>query len=82
MSELVTRPAELRDRFEKPEGYVGYGLCDPLGQKVGSVEQLFVNPRGEPEYIRVRMGLLGLRSILLPVESVAVDEKRRVLFLK
>jgi hypothetical protein len=53
LSELVTRPAELRDRFEKPEGYVGYGLCDPLGQKVGSVEQLFVNPRGEPEYIRV-----------------------------
>ncbi len=82
MSESVTHAAELRDRFEKPEGYAGYGLCDPLGQKVGGVEKLFVNPRGEPEYIRVRMGPLGLRSVLLPVESVAVDEKRRVLFLK
>ena len=82
MSELVTHPAELRDRFEKPEGYVGYRLCDPLGQKVGGVEELFVNARGEPEYIRVRMGLLGLKSVLLPVESVAVGEERRVLFLK
>ncbi len=39
MSELVTHPAELRYRFEKPEGYVGYGLCDPLGQKVGAFQQ-------------------------------------------
>ena len=82
MSESVKQPAELGDRFEKPEGYAGYRLYDPLGQKVGGVEDLFVNPRGEPEYIRVRIGLLGLRSVLLPVESVAVDEERRVLFLK
>ncbi len=82
MSESVTGPAELRDRFEKPEGYAGFGLCDPLGQKVGSVKQLFVNPRGEPEYIRVRIGLLGLRSILLSVESVTIDQERQALFLK
>ncbi len=82
MSESITHAAELKDRFEEPEEYAGYELCDPLGQKVGSVEKLFVNSRGEPEYIRVRMGLLGLRSVLLPVENVAVDEKRRVLLLK
>jgi hypothetical protein len=82
LSESVTHTVELKDRFEEPEEYSGYELCDPLGQKVGSVEKLFVNLRGEPEYIRVKVGLLGLRSVLLPVESVAVDEKRRVLILE
>ena len=82
MSQSVTQPTELRDRFERPEECAGYWVCDPLGQKVGSVEELFVNGRGEPEYIRVRVGLFGLKSILLPVEGVAVQEERRALLLR
>lgn len=82
LSQLVTQAAKLRDRFARPEEYVGYRVRDPLGQKVGSVERLFVNDRGEPEYIRVKIGLFGLKSVLLPVEGVAVEEERRVLLLK
>ena len=82
MSSSVTRAAELREWFERPEEYVGYALCDPLGKKVGSVEKIFVNGGGEPEYVRVKVGLLGLRSVLLPVEHVAVEEERRALLLK
>lgn len=68
--------------FEEPEKYAGYGVHDPLGQKIGCVRKLFVNAEGEPEYVRVGLGLLGLRSVLIPVESALADEERRRLTLQ
>lgn len=64
-----------------PEECVGYVVLDPLGQKVGSVEEVFVNGNGEPQYIRVTMGWFRRKSVLLPVQFVAVDEERRTLTL-
>jgi hypothetical protein len=69
-------------RFVAPEEYVGFALCDPLEKRIGKVKKLFVNTSGEPEYISVQMGLFGLKSILLPVQNVAVDEQRRTLVLQ
>ncbi len=60
----VMYATEPRERFERPDEYVSYAVCDPLGKKVGSVERLFMNGGGEPEYIRIKMGLLGLKSVL------------------
>ena len=61
----------------------GYVLHDPVGQTIGKVETVFSNGTGEPEYIRVRIGgLFERRSILLPVETVAVNEERRTLVLR
>jgi hypothetical protein len=71
----------LGDRLQAPAEYVGYGVRDPLGQKIGTVDELFVNAYDEPEYVKVRMGFLGLKSVLLPVEIVAVDKQRRTLVL-
>jgi hypothetical protein len=31
----------------------GYAVYDPLGQKIGSTEKVFVNWNQEPEYVRV-----------------------------
>ena len=62
--------------------YVGYTVCDPRGQKIGRAEELFLNGSGEPEYIRVKMGLFGLKTVLIPVQSVAVDEERHALVLQ
>ncbi len=67
---------------EAPEGCVGYGVYDPSGQKIGSVEKVFVNGDRELEYVRVRMGLFGLKSVLIPVRFVEIDEGRRRLVLK
>ncbi|MCA1717272.1 MAG: hypothetical protein LC781_10720 [Actinobacteria bacterium] len=67
---------------EAPEGCVGYGVYDPLGQKIGSVEKVFVNGYREPEYVRVRMGFFGLKSVLIPVGFVEIDEGRCSLVLK
>jgi hypothetical protein len=65
-----------------PEEYVGYRVCDPRGQKIGRAEKVFLNGSGEPEYIRVKMGLLGIKTILIPVQAAAVDEERRALVLQ
>ena len=73
---------EFGHRFESPNEYVGYELRDPLGKKIGRVRELFLNDDDVPEYIRVKMGFLGLRSVLIPVETVAVNEERRFLVLR
>lgn len=65
-----------------PGGGVGYAVHDPRGRRIGSVRALFLNERGEPEYVDLKVGLLGLRTALIPVQGVAVDEKRRILVLQ
>ena len=60
----------------------GYAVYDPLGQKFGSAERVFVNWNEEPEYVRVRIGLFRRKSVLIPVQVAEVDAERRVLVLK
>ena len=72
---------QLRDRFEEPEKYIGYRVCDPEGRKLGSVKELFTNAYDEPEYVKVWVGFFKLRSVLIPVGFVAADEKRKTLTL-
>jgi hypothetical protein len=60
----------------------GYSVYDPVGQKIGIVERVFANPDGEPVYIRVRIGFFGMRAVLIPVQVVETDEKRKTLVLK
>ena len=75
------RRSSYRDG-EMPEAYVGYKVHDPEGRKIGSVKELFANAYGEPEYLRVRMGFFGLKSFLIPVSFITVDEERRTLTLQ
>lgn len=82
MRPVATRWEECNHHFEVPEDYVGYRLCDPLDQRIGTVERLFLNGDGEAEYIKVKAGLFGLRAILIPVQMVAVDDERRTLVLR
>jgi hypothetical protein len=76
---VVSKP---RQRFAGPEECAGFWLCDPLEKRIGMVEKLFLNRSGEPEYIRVTVGFFGLKSVLLPVQDVAVDGQRRILVLQ
>lgn len=65
-----------------PEKYVGYGVLDPTGKKFGSIGRVFVNWSGEPEYIQVKMGLFGVKCVLLPVDSISVDDGKRFVTLE
>ncbi len=73
---------ERRERFLEPQKWVGYEVYDPLGQKIGRAEEIFVNASNDPEYIRVRTGFLGPKTILIPVHLAAADPKRRVIELR
>ena len=60
----------------------GYSVYDPVGQKIGIVERVFANPDGEPVYIRVRIGLFGMKTVLIPVQFVETDKVRKTLLMK
>ena len=78
-----TRSSGRREgRIDTPERYVGYAVRDPRGRKIGNVTELFINDFDEPEYINVKMGLFGLKTVLIPVTSVVVNEEQRTLVLQ
>ncbi len=82
MPHASINPKSVGDRLGVPERCVGYGVYDPSGHRIGKVEKIFVNGDDEPEYIRVKMGLFGWKSVLIPVESVAIDEERKAITLE
>ncbi len=66
---------ERNDRFREVEDlYDGYQVNDRDGEKVGKVDDLFVDETDRPEYIGVKMGLLGMNSTLIPMDACRVDE--------
>ncbi len=69
-------------RSGEPATYEDYMLCDPLGNKIGKVERFLVDGDGEPACVRVRIGLFGRTSVLLPVTRITVDEKKRTILLR
>ena len=73
---------ELQERFLEPQDWTGYEVHDPLGQKIGRAEEIFVNANDEPEYIRVKMGFFGPKSVLIPVKLAASDVERRTIGLR
>ena len=70
MEERTDRFTALEERFE------GYEVYDPNGEKIGKVDDLFVDENDQPEYIGVKMGLLGMKSTLIPWEIASADEER------
>ena len=56
----------------------GYKVFDDRYEGVGRVDDLFVDDGDRPLYVGVRTGLLGTRSVLVPVEIVRVNDRRRV----
>ena len=66
---------ERSDRFTAIEDrFAGYEVYDHSGEKIGKVDDLFVDENDSPEYIGVKMGLLGTRSTLIPWQLATVDE--------
>src|ERR687889_1924584 len=67
------------DRFSALEDqYAGYEVYDRNREKIGKVDDLFVDENDHPEYIGVKMGFLGLQGTsLIPMELARVDENDR-----
>src|SRR4028119_775514 len=66
---------ERSDRFTAVEDrYAGYTVYDQADQKIGKVDDLFLDENDAPEYLGVKLGLVGTRSTLIPFQMAAVDE--------
>jgi uncharacterized protein (TIGR02271 family) len=69
---------ERSDRFTAIEDkYAGYTVVDQGGEKIGKVDDLFVDANDQPEYYGVKMGFLGTSSTLIPADIATVDSEQR-----
>ena len=78
----VGRGAWPVERFETPQQCAGYWVRDPRGRKIGKLKKLFLNGSGGAEYAEVKVGLFGMKTVLIPVQTVTVDTERRFLVLE
>ena len=60
---------------ELEEKYEGYKVYDNAGEKIGKVDDLFVDEADHEEYIGVKLGLFGTKSTLIPMDVVRVNER-------
>ena len=70
----MAREDRLRELEEKYEDYTVY---DNRGEKIGKVDDLFIDETDNEEYIGVKMGFLGRKSTLIPMDIVRVNEANR-----
>jgi hypothetical protein len=71
---------ERGDRFrELEEAYKDYTVYDRHYERVGRVDDLFVDENDQPEYIGVKTGFLGMKSTLIPMEIARVNDRRKLI---
>jgi hypothetical protein len=71
---------ERGDSFrELEEAYKDYTVYDQHYEKIGKVDDLFVDENDEPEYIGVKTGFLGMKSTLIPMELARVNDRRKLI---
>ena len=58
--------------------FEGYQIYDRHYEKVGKVDDLFVDENDVPEYIGVKTSLFGGPSILIPMDIVRVNDLRQL----
>ena len=58
--------------------FEGYQIYDQHYEKVGKVDDLFVDENDVPEYIGVKTGLFGGPSTLIPMDIVRVNDVRQL----
>jgi uncharacterized protein (TIGR02271 family) len=64
---------------EVEDRYAGYTVYDRHYEKIGSVDDLFVDENDSPQYIGVKMGFLGTRTTLIPFQMVRVNDARQTI---
>ena len=63
---------EVADRF------AGYTVYDQDYEKIGNVDDLFLDENESPQYIGVKMGFLGTRTTLIPFQMARVNDARQL----
>ena len=58
-----------------------YSVYDAHYERIGRVDDVFLDERDAVTYIGVEMGFFGTNSTLVPAEIVRVNDRRRLLSL-
>jgi hypothetical protein len=80
--EVFTLERQARtDKFteEVAHRFAAYTVYDQDYQKIGNVDDLFVDESDHPEYIGVKMGFLGTPTTLIPFQMARVNDARQVI---
>src|SRR5215208_3921152 len=80
--EVFTLEREARtDKFTKEVEvrYAGYTVYDQHYEKIGKVDDLFVDESDQPEYLGVKMGFLGTRTTLIPFQKARVNDAQQTI---
>jgi hypothetical protein len=80
--EVITLERQARtDKFteEVAHRFAGYTVYDQDYEKIGNVDDLFLDESDHPEYIGVKMGFLGTRTTLIPFQRARVNDARQVI---
>jgi hypothetical protein len=69
------------DKFteEVAHRYAGYTVYDQDYEKIGNVDDLFLDESDHPEYIGVKMGFLGTRTTLIPFQMARLNDARQII---
>ena len=69
------------DKFteEIENRYAAYTVYDQSYEKIGNVDDLFVDENNSPEYIGVKMGFLETRTTLIPFQMARVNDARQLI---
>ena len=74
------------DRESVPDPFAGlkssseeYSVYDAHYERIGKVDDIFLDERDAVSYIGVKLGFLGTNSTLVPVEIVRVNDRRHLI---
>lgn len=59
--------------------YAGYQIYDQHYEKIGKVDDLFVDDNDRPEYVGVKIGFLGSNTTLIPMDIVRMNDERQLI---
>jgi hypothetical protein len=69
---------ERGDRFTALEDkFAGYEVYDQAGEKIGKVDNLFIEENANYESVGVKTGLLGTKTTLIPWQVIQLDDEGR-----
>jgi hypothetical protein len=80
--EVFTLERQARtDKFteEVAHRFAGYTVYDQDYEKMGNVDDLFLDESDHPEYIGVKMGFLGTRTTLIPFQMARLNDARQII---
>jgi len=61
------------ERFVTPKQCASYRVRDPVGRRIGRLKRSFSYENGGGEYAEIGVGLFGMKTVLIAVQSVTAE---------